>query len=469
VLCAVGTGSVTAHVSENPGLLDYDEQERISEITAVVRLAQAARAFISFGGPFLEDLSIPRALHPKTLGCYSGTFTVNQQLKKLFKKGIFCTPGQSYDTMMRLSERNFENKDTALAVSVKMFNVPGNTIQPEFALADESGTMDFLSFAPMALSTSKDIHSMPKAHFTSACEHAAHQQYDDALTRVVATNSLGFNTTGFRDELLNGLPDYNNPKFYEFTAPGQVAYQFGNTTEPTYKWFWTGPKIPNACLSNGAECISLVGFTKHFAEAFSQTSMELSLWGNLQGKNDSVELDTCWAPTTPELLGKLVLSKTESPYMCEHARFNPWHSPEEHRPLGNVGRARGPVMRAVQEARGALPCNSLEECRSNGESRPSPSRFGLLFSALGAAWRIFPLIRKRFSTKETMDNEVNLMACILVFLPFLLIPACCCCIPLCRQFCKEYEKRKGHEKRDAEAGGLLDAKEGKKEGVLLDE
>jgi len=280
-----------------------------------------------------------------------------------------------------------------------MFDVPGKTIRPSFADADEEGTMDFVSHGSVSETYARQrdpvFGDTPASEkFTSKCFDAAHQDYENSLKQAQALNSAGFLQEA-NDFLLNildlGVPNLSSPGFYDFTSTGQHAYQFGEPTEPAFKWFWhlSGRKIN--CRENGKECVSINGFRKATSNILP---FELSLWGHLQGKGDPVERDTCWKPSDPVLLGELVIDKNEEPKTCEHARFNPWHAPIEHRPLGSVGRARGPVYRNRQEARGALPCSSLDECRQNGEKRysaPSVSWF-VAGPTLRAVSRVLPLL-----------------------------------------------------------------------------
>jgi len=194
------------------------------------------------------------------------------------------------------------------------------------------------------------------------------------------------------------VPNFTTPPFYDFTATGQHAFQFGEPTEPAFKWFWhlPGPKLEHNCSTNGGYCISVEGF-RSATENILELPLELSLWGHLQGKDDPVEQDTCWAPTDPMLLGKLVMKQVKKPTTCEHTRFTPWHAPQEHRPLGSIGRMRGPILRNRHEARGALPCSKLEECRQNAEKRyESPSTFWFVVGPVfGAVLRLLPLVIQR--------------------------------------------------------------------------
>jgi len=438
--CFVALGAITfghaafpkaVHKDEDPNSLPFDEQEVFSEINALVTVAQAIRAKIRVGGPFVDpdqkqdkkDLTIPRALHAKTLGCFSGSFQVNPNLTDpRYQKGIFRKPGDKFIAMLRLSDRGFMNLDTAIAVSVKMFDVPGKTIQPNFADADESGTMDFLSFASAGLTYARQrkdsaFNAAGKTVselFTPKCFAAASKDYANPVQRAQAVNGfspVARHAKDFFNELFHMLvPNFTSPAFYDFTATSQVAYQFGEPTEPAFKWFWLGPEAKHSCNGNGEECISVAGFRNETANILP---LELSLWGHLQEEGDPVEQDDCWKPSEPMLLGKLVMEKNEKPTTCEHARFTPWHAPMEHRPLGSVGRTRGPILRNRHEARGALPCNSLEQCRQNGEKGYSaPSSF--LFAAgpaVRAAWKLaLVFIRSRKDEFEGANEKRALLS-----------------------------------------------------------
>jgi hypothetical protein len=410
-LCAITLGHAAfpgaVHKDENPSSLPFDEQEVFSQINAFVTVVQAARATARLGGPFMDpdpdqdkkDLTIPRALHPKTLGCYSGSFEVNPLIDPQYQKGIFSKRGDKFTAMLRLSERGFMASDTTMAVSVKMFGVPGKTIQPNFADADENGTMDFLSFASGGMTYARQredsaFHANASQVLSTKCFDAAIKDYADPVLRAQAVNGfspIGRNAQDFFNELFDMLPpNFNTTGFYDFSATGQVAYQFGDPSDPAFKWFWLGPQAQHSCNGNEEKCISVAGFRDATADILP---LELALWGHLQQEGDPVEQDDCWKPSTPMLLGKLVMNKKETPTTCEHARFTPWHAPVEHRPLGSVGRTRGPVLRNRHEARGALPCSSLEQCRQNGEKGYSaPSRFWFASGpALGAALKLVPL------------------------------------------------------------------------------
>lgn len=284
------------------------------------------------------------------------------------------------------------NWDTAIGVSVKMFDVPGQTIQPSFADADEQGTMDFVSFASTSLTHAQQPQDpafgddLASERLSPQCLDAALKKYENSVKRAQAVNAFSplENAEDFFNTLFGmRVPNFTTPPFYDFTATGQHAFQFGEPTEPAFKWFWhlPGPKIEHSCNGNGEECISVAGFRNATAHILERP-LELSLWGHLQGKDDPVEQDNCWKPSDPTLLGKLVMKQHEEPKTCEYARFTPWHAPVEHRPLGSIGRMRGPIYRDRQEARRSLPCNSLDECRQNGEKRyPAPSTVRFAFAA----------------------------------------------------------------------------------------
>ncbi|MBU2037636.1 MAG: catalase, partial [Gammaproteobacteria bacterium] len=49
---------------------------------------------------------------------------------------------------------------------------------------------------------------------------------------------------------------------------------------------------------------------------------------------------------------------------CENISFNPWHSLEEHRPIGGINRARRVVMKDISDFR--LQANGVERFEPTG-------------------------------------------------------------------------------------------------------
>ncbi len=297
-----------------------------------------------------SDGSVRRDAHPKAHGCVRADFTVPQDLKLRFAKGVF-QPGQTYPAWIRFSNGD-ENPNRAdgegdgRGMAIKLMDVKGDFID---AASAADGTHDFImiSHPVFLLDSPNDYVSLIRAV-------NAEGFFAGLLKPVKAALALGI--TGLRNTSATTSLKIDNPlntRYWSMTpyglgtGEGQEAVKF--LARPCTQRPHDVPDDPDPnflraamqdTLNRGPACMEFL--------MQPRTSPAMSV------EDTQTEWEEAEAPfyTVARItIPKQVFDTKAQHEFCENLSFNPWHALKAHKPLGAVNRMRKAVYKAISGLR----------------------------------------------------------------------------------------------------------------------
>ena len=91
------------------------EAEQIDATAAIMTMLQDKRR----DNDETQNRELLRGVHPKSHGCVKAKFTVNDELDKKYRVGLFARPGQTYDAWIRYSNAAALREDDLKAPDAK--------------------------------------------------------------------------------------------------------------------------------------------------------------------------------------------------------------------------------------------------------------------------------------------------------------------------------------------------------------
>ena len=283
-----------------------------------------------------------RALHAKGQLALSGTFTVLADLPEHARAGLFARPA-TYRAYIRYSNgsplRQHDAKADVRGIAVKVVGVEGRKLIPGM---EDAKTQDFL------------LIRNPSTPFRSADEFVpfvtAAASPLTALPRLIARFGFG-RTFGVLKKLSAlGEPMGSLAETRYFTA---LPLQFGKhavrgALTPLADKSAPLPKSPDMLADELRERLRKGAVEYDFQVQFFEDEKRTPI------EDASVDWDAPWLT-----VGRLTLPQQEPSAdlsaRIEKMSFDPWHALVEHKPLGNMMRARNPAYRESTKARGAAP------------------------------------------------------------------------------------------------------------------
>ncbi len=284
------------------------------------------------------DDFVRRDAHPKTHACVRAIVKINPTLlPKNNQKGLFEKIA-SYDAWIRFSNgsNNGENKHDlekdVRGMAIKLMNVAGTP----------TGTHDFL------LANMKEFFSKNGADYQDLVKTATQGNGFNlalfALTHPVSAQRL------FKARIQMGNPvkqDFHSAvpfklgdhsvRYHALPCDANQEAVPGKDADKNYLRARLG-----ATLAASGTCYK---FYVQLNQDPSRNSVEdpRSVWDETKSpliKVADIELPKQSDVTSPDLLN-----------FCENARFNPWHSIAENRPLGQINRIRALVYKEISRYR----------------------------------------------------------------------------------------------------------------------
>ncbi len=323
--------------------LSEGEAERFERHAETIRELQRKQAR---GG------STSRALHAKPNAGLEAELTVLPDLPEHARQGLFASPA-TYRAYVRFSngagKRQADRKPDVRGVAIKVVGVPGKKIIPGM---EDKKTQDFLMIRT------------PSTPFANADDFVALLRAADnpllLLPRIIGHFGFG-RGLGLLKQLASGLSAPLTPlaSTRYFSA---LPIKFG----PHAVHYAIKPHDPSGPLSKKS------GSAEQLGEELAATLRERCVGYDLQVQfyvdaaktpieDGSVEWKESDAPflTVARLdLPKQDVSSARGQKIAaliEGLSFDPWHALEEHRPLGNMMRARNHAYRLSTQERGASP------------------------------------------------------------------------------------------------------------------
>ena len=307
--------------------------------------------------------------HPKTIGCLSGTFTVDKKLPKDLRVGLFNKPGAKFDAFARIShvtpiyppDSMGDAMSLGKSIGLILDNVDGKKLQPAF---EDSKEFHFLM-------NSAEEFWCPDMHCMAAMITSIRRSKD--RPPIPSNPDNIFAQVG---ELASKDPMYaaTMQRILDGHAYGSAQGHVGATAVWSQAPFSFGP--------GRAVKFALYSCNKDFhgkplmdpeAEDFDPHFMTTRLNATqAKGKYLCYKLkaqfqeDPCKQPiedasvkwgTQERELGEVMFTSEvtgdENP-KCRNAVFQPWMKTEEFKPLGGLNRGRLYAYQMIGEARQAL-------------------------------------------------------------------------------------------------------------------
>lgn len=294
-------------------------------------------------------------LRPKTHTCLRGYMIPARERSQSTRHGIFKEDGQ-WQFWARFSNsigwRAGDNAPDLRGLSIKVIHVPGSKL-----MEDELETQDLvMSSAPVGLgSDAADFMEFTKAL----------SQSDDMLSAIRSS----IRSPEARTTLFNSLKTSVTRSLITLQFWTGTAYRLGSKQAVKYT------VKPEKCVADDDHLEMRpagprFGTDKFRKDLYVQASMGFCMGLYVQRQSADVKLTPIedaamqWPETVSPLerIGQLNFfpqtytddQKTAIEVMCTKMSFNPWHSLESHRPLGNLNRA-GRFFSDVGQAQNPLP------------------------------------------------------------------------------------------------------------------
>jgi hypothetical protein len=272
-----------------------------------------------------------RDAHAKHHGCVKGTFEVNANLPQEARFGVF-QPGKSYPVWARFSNavpRPVSDRiPDVRGFALKLMGVEG----PRFAADDvETRTQDFLvvSNPVFVVRDMTEYNALLKEPAAFLLTHPRAALLTARSVAKIVQDPLVF-------------------RYWSMTAsklgPRAVKYRAVSCQGQTASNGEGDDFLRDAMEKHLADREGCFDFQVQFQANEKETPLE----------DPTVEWEESVSPFVSVARVTFPVQKFSSPaqdQFCEDLSFTPWHSLTEHRPLGNLNRARKAVYEAVSKAR----------------------------------------------------------------------------------------------------------------------
>ncbi|MDN3687129.1 SRPBCC family protein [Cyclobacterium jeungdonense] len=295
-----------------------------------------------------KDKKMLRQVHTKMHGCVKATFTVEKELPKELKVGVF-KEGRTYQAWVRFSNGNTkpqkDKKKDIRGVAIKLLGVHGEKILHDGQFLE---SQDFLLmssetfFAKSIKELSKLLSALTAASKLKRLFYFLNPLHLPTLMRI-------------RKSLVSCDNPLNIP--YWSTQP----YQFG-TIEKAVKYLLSPSPDNNIVIENTTD----YNFLRHnLAQTLNDNEAKFDFYIQFQTDADIMPIEDPSIPWTSQfikvatlIIYPQVFDSNAQMEFGENLSFNPWHSLLEHRPLGSFNRVRKRVydtMSAFRHEKNKIP------------------------------------------------------------------------------------------------------------------
>ncbi len=319
------------HPEEERRALDFaaDLQERVAETT--------------------EGSTMVRAVQAKHHGCVRAEFTVADSLHDDLKVGLFAAPA-TYPAWVRFATQSprprSDRRRDIRGMAVKLFDVPHRTLA---ATEPDSGTVDFIMISAPVFVTrdAQDFYALRRATDPPNIPRALRFFLQPRQFRTIGN-------------ILRALAKPRNPLSVRYFSA--TPYAFGTravkySAIPTFEPGGGGRKTSgdDFLAAQMADTLSRQDVSFDFAVQFQTDPASMPIED--AGKRWDEERSPFRKVATLRI-PRQTFGTPQQQRMCEDVAFDPWRTPEEHRPLGAVNRARRviyPILSAQRHAYNDAP------------------------------------------------------------------------------------------------------------------
>jgi hypothetical protein len=299
-----------------------------------------------------------RGGNTKTHGVVRAEFTVRNDLPPHMRRGIFAEP-RTYRAWVRYSgpgplwQPDIEDVGF-MSMAIKLMGVPGPKL-----LDDEKLTQDLFG-------TSAPTFVTPD---TRANARLQHWSYKNAPLFYF----FNFRETHFLDSFMNLLWTKTQSSPLESEYFSTVPYLLGEGQAMQYSFHsrlktrTPVPNLPKRPPDNYLRDAMVATLAREDVEFDIMLQLQTDPF-LMPIENAAVMWPTRLSPRVPAAVVRIPRQKFDSPAQIDFARrltYNPWHCIPEHRPLGNVSRARKRMYYELSRLR--LKMNRLEHYEPTGD------------------------------------------------------------------------------------------------------
>ncbi|WP_394754853.1 catalase family protein [Crenothrix sp.] len=333
--------------------IDPDEDQSLDEIIDL--MADQMRGRFKPGG-------YERGGNTKTHAVLKATVTIRDDIPEHCRKGIFAKP-QSYPAYVRYAGPGpnvpADIQDVGfLSMSVKLMGVPGKKLMEE----EEKYTQDFITTSGGATFVTPNTRENAKLQYWSLVDMTLYYFLNpqDSHLLDMAMNALWNETkyNPFGDRYWSCTP--------HLLGEGQaVMYSFIPKTKGLYT------KIPGLPFGK----VPFNYLRENMIKTLSEKAVEFDLMVQLQTdphlmpiEDSSVRWPEKLSPFIPVATVHIPKQHFESEKLIDFTKrlkMNPWHCLPEHRPLGNLNRARYKLYHKLSEFRQQM--NKVEHIEPTGD------------------------------------------------------------------------------------------------------
>jgi len=274
-----------------------------------------------------------RGGNTKTHGMVRGEFTVRDDLPRHLRAGIFAEP-RTYPAWVRFSGPGpYVTPDIDdvgfMSMSIKLMEVPGPKL-----LDQERFTQDLLG-------TSAPTFVTPDTRANAQLQHWS-------LKNAQLFYFFNLRETHILDSIMNFLWTTTQSSPLESQYFSCVPYLLGEGHAMQYS-FWSRlttrtqvPRLPRRPPDNYLRDAMVATLAKQDVEFDIKVQVQTDPF-LMPIENSSVMWPTKLSPRVPAALLRIPKQSFDSPEQLAFAKvvsYNPWHCLPDHRPLGNLSRAR---------------------------------------------------------------------------------------------------------------------------------
>lgn len=320
-----------------------DEADKIEELTRLTLKLLEQR----YGG----DRAVLRAVHPKDHGCVKATFEVNSDLPEALRVGVFAQPGRKYEAWIRFSNAAAlvgpdltagapaNQRNGSRGMAIKLMGVDGPPL-----MGDQGPTtQDFLMV---------NFPVFPFANVADYLElNRALVEHNDDVGKTFATFAAKVpperaKRAGQINAQIRAIEMANPLQSRYFSAAPFLfgkdrVMKFGVRPLDNGQSAMPANPCPNYLREAAIEHLRQKSASFEFlVQVRPATSEDLAV------EDVTVEWDeavTEFQPVARITIPVQEFDSADSRVLCEKLFFTPWHSIEEHRPLGGINRLRKAV------------------------------------------------------------------------------------------------------------------------------
>ena len=288
-----------------------------------------------------ENKVMKRGAHPKHHGCVKAEFMVEPNLPEKYRIGVFKNE-QTYESWIRFSNGagvvQSDMKNDIRGVAIKLLNVDGEKIL-EDELHEKTQDFLFLSNPILPIGNVADFHKLVDC----AMNHSFLWFFFNPFNSHLRELKLFWQAAKTHDNPLNIR--------YWSTTP----YLFG-TKAVKYSMIPTSQNLTQISLDSKDNLLrEIMQYQLKEKEATFDFMVQFQTDTKKMPIEDArVEWSESKSPFIKVATIKIPPQAFDSDCQmefCENLSFSPWHSLPEHRPLGNINRARKAIYRELSKYR----------------------------------------------------------------------------------------------------------------------